>query len=460
VNDILDYSKLEAGSLELERKPFDLSATVEDVMGLLASAARQKRIDLVLDYPAAAPRRFIGAATRVRQILLNLIGNAIKFTDQGHVLVSVAPLSTNSDGTEMRIAVTDTGIGIPEEKLPLLFEKFSQVDGSDTRKYGGTGLGLAICDRLVRLMAGAIGVESREGAGSTFWFRLPLAADETDAPAPAPDGSLERIRALIVAPKSLNQRALEQSLDEFGMRSIRASGAEEAISLLRAAAEAGDPFRVVLLDDAPAPARAPELRHCAVVKLSLGEPGKLNSSCRDVTLRKPVRRSELAQAIRSGLAGIPPAQPEQRPERILPGSWEWAGPLFDLNPQVRILVVEDNPVNQKVAHRLLDRMGLRAEVAANGREAVDMFARAPYDFILMDCQMPVMDGYEASRLIRQQPGAGKTVPIVACTADAMESTHDRCIDAGMNDCLIKPVNPAKLEAVIGRWLPELALAGR
>ncbi len=465
VNDILDYSKLEAGRLELARRPFDLVDVIEDVTSLLASAAEQKCIDLVLDYPAAAPRRFIGAMTRVRQVLLNLAGNAIKFSDGGSVLISVAPLSASSAGTEMRIAVTDTGIGIAEEKLPLLFEKFSQVDGSDTRKHGGAGLGLAICDRLVRLMGGSIGVESRQGEGSTFWFRLPLPADETAAPAPRPDASLERLRALIVAPKSVNQRALQQSLDEFGVRGSCAAGMDEAILLLRAAAEAGDPFRIVLRDGAPGLSRPPEFRNCAVVTLTLGgtsgETAAGGRGSHDVVVRKPARRSELAQAIRSALVGVPVPQPVRHVEPVRVGAApSMAADPPQLNSEVCILVVEDNPVNQKVASRLFERMGLRTEVAANGREAVDMFAHTPYDFILMDCQMPVMDGYEASRLIRQQPGAGATVPIVACTADAMEGARDRCIDAGMNDCLTKPVNPAKLEAVIGRWLPQLALAAR
>jgi len=323
INDILDFSRMEAGKLAIEHEPFDLREVIGEVVGILTPRARTSGLGLSVVYPEDLPRRFGGDSGRIRQVLMNLVSNALKFTPRGEVRVAVDCVGLEGVNARMRVAVHDTGVGIPPDKQHLVFEKFSQVDSSNTRKYGGTGLGLAIAKQLIELMHGEIGMDSQEGEGSTFWFAVPL-------------------------------------------------------------------------------------------------------------------RVETRQT----------APPVTRARKHIPDP-----PLLD----ARVLLAEDNPVNQKVAAGMLRRLGLRADVASNGREAVEKCSAEPYDIVLMDCQMPEMDGYSASiELRRQELGAGRRMPIIAITADARDGTRERCLEAGMDDYLVKPIKLEDLRAMVGRWVPQAA----
>jgi len=468
INEILDYSKIDAGKLHIESYPFDLCEVIEEVHGLLATGASQKNIDLLLEYPAQTPRKLIGDGARIRQVVTNLVGNAIKFTSSGHVLVSVERAGQDTGSSRMRISVVDTGVGIPKEKAGLLFEKFSQVDGSTTRKYGGTGLGLAISKRLVNLMGGSIGVESRLGEGSTFWFELPLEPDtEADGGPPLGDG-ITGLRVLILGDNQVSLRLLEEQITGWGARCGSFAARERALQAMRTAQEAGAPYHLVLLDGpmregegiafASAIRSDPSLDGCRIAMASfigpVQEGSHAGSGIIDVRLDKPVRQPELFNT----LAGVWAKRQGAEPSQSL-GAKPTAA---DLKPaasdpfatcESRILVVEDNAVNQKVACRLLERLGLRADVAANGREAVEMFALGPYALILMDCQMPEMDGYEATREIRRREGAARQVPVIAMTADAVAGCRERCLEAGMDDYVTKPVRPDLLYQALSKWLP-------
>ena len=370
----------------------------------------------------------------------------------------------------MRISVQDTGVGIPQEKIGLLFEKFSQVDGSTTRRYGGTGLGLAISKRLVNLMGGHIGVESRLGEGSTFWFDLPLRLDTQPHVALPPEADISGLRALIWGDNEVTRRVLDEQITGWGMRTLCLAAGEQALQAMRAAQEASDPYLFVLLDclipeDGIALARAirsdPSLRGCVIVMSSsiaqCQEVSQTQSGIIDACLGKPVRRSQLFNALVSAWAKRQGAGPS--------GSLRAKPKAADLKQAVtgkfagcnsRILVVEDNVVNQKVACRLLENFGLRTDVAANGREAVQMSALVPYGLILMDCQMPEMDGYEATRQIRRREGPARQVAVIAMTADAMAGARERCLEAGMNDYISKPVKVDELCGALSRWLPDCA----
>ena len=322
INDVLDFSKIEAGKLELRPTSFDLRQVLEEVADMLAQPAESRRVQLILDYPASIARRFIGDAARIRQVATNLVGNGMKFTESGHVRIKVSAEPRSERESLIRIEVEDTGPGIPPEKLNLLFQKFSQLDGSTTRSHGGTGLGLAISKQLVELMNGSIGVESVAGSGSKFWFSLPLIEESDSVPAAAPN------------------------------------------------------------------------------------------------------------------APLPASEATER--------------------RIRALIVEDNRVNQLLATRMLDRIGITADLARNGREAVEMFQLSSYQLVLMDCQMPEMDGYEATREIRNLEGDGRRVAIVAMTADAMVGTRDQCLAAGMDDYITKPVKLEALSQVVRKWTSEPA----
>ena len=456
INQILDYSKIEAGKFHVESYPFDLCEVVEDVNDLLAPAAADKKIELILEYPPLAPRRFIGDGARIRQVVTNLVGNAIKFTFSGHVMVSVDCAGQDVANSQMRVRVRDTGVGIPPEKIGLLFEKFSQVDGSDTRRFGGTGLGLAISKRLVNLMGGSIGVQSRPGEGSTFWFNLPLRLDMQPQAAPPPVADIGGLRVLVLAAHEVDRRVLREQITGWGMRGESFASTGQALEAMRAAQGSGDPFRFVLLDcplpesDGSALARAihsdASLGGAVIVMLSaIGqsqEAGPATAGVLDVCLCKPVRQSQLLHAFRN-------LRDKRNPAESKPAA---SGKFAARNG--RILVVEDNPINQRVARRLLERLGVRMDVASNGREAVEMSALVPYGLVLMDCQMPEMDGYEATREIRRREGPAGRVPVIAMTADAMEGSREKCLAAGMDEYIAKPVKLDELHAVLSRWLPQ------
>jgi signal transduction histidine kinase/CheY-like chemotaxis protein len=467
INDILDFSKVEAGRMVIEDMNFDLRMVVEEVNEMLAPRAEEKGLELILHYPPDVPRFCIGDACRIRQILTNLVGNAVKFTSKGQVVTTVKLQGLDTGVARIEVAVADTGVGIRHDKLGLLFEKFSQVDGSTTRKYGGTGLGLAISKQLVVLMGGTIGVDSQPDEGSTFWFRLPLKLDPEQPGEPVAIDDLRNLRALIVDDNEVNRRVLDEQTNSWGMRGDCCGTPEEALQALRAAQEGGAPYHFALLDyqmpgmDGIALARAikadPAIRGVRIVMLtSAGQLGMSRSEGPGIEacLRKPVRQSQLLNTLtavwskkRNGQPDAP-AQPANRTADLKAALASWAG-----GTPIRVLVAEDNPVNQKVAVAILGRLGLRADLASNGREAVDMVQALPYDLVLMDCQMPEMDGYEATVEIRRREGANQHIAIVAMTAEAMAGSRERCLAAGMDDHIAKPVNAKELFDALLKWVP-------
>ncbi len=468
INDVLDFSKIEAGKMNLERFPFDLRLVIEEVNELLAPKAEERRLDLVLAYPPGVPHQFVGDASRIRQVVTNLVGNALKFTSAGYVLITVECESMDAARANLRISVQDTGVGIPADKANLLFQKFSQVDASTTRKYGGTGLGLAISKQLVDLMGGSMGVESRPGEGSTFWFTLPLLLDPHPCAAPVPLSDLRGLRALVVDDNAVNRRVLEQQLTDWEMRNTLLESGTEVVSTLRRAAHAGDPYHFVLLDyqmpemDGAMVAEAvrsdPAFRDAIVIMLtSIGRWSELKhmkSARLDAFLVKPVRQSQLLNALvttrakRLGVGNSVPISAQSNSGGTVASSITFAG------KGLRVLLAEDNVVNQKVGAALLSKFGVRVDVVANGHEAVQMLRALPFDLVFMDCQMPEMDGYEATREIRRLEKAGQHTVIIAITAEALAGARDQCIAAGMDDYIAKPFKKADVSSALQKWLPR------
>jgi signal transduction histidine kinase/CheY-like chemotaxis protein len=471
IDDILDVSKIEAGKMTVEPIPFDLRLAVEDMAELMASKAQEKGLDLILRFSPDTPSRVVGDAGRIRQILINLAGNAVKFTTKGHVYVSVECEERTGEQARLRFSVADTGIGIPSPKLGHIFERFTQADASTTRKYGGTGLGLSISKQLVELMDGKMGVESKVGEGSRFWFTLPLPVDLTP-PDPAPiDMDMTDVRVLGVDNNPTNLFVLREQLNSWGLRNDSSSSAEDALNLLRAAQSVGDPYQIAILDqqmptmDGEELARTiradAKLKNTALVLLTSigtrGDAARMKEAGFSVYLTKPARASQLLNALitvwgnhkRTPSAQFVNRHPvTERRTAIFPS--ESAEPIFS----ARVLIVEDNAVNQLIAARLLERLGCRVDVAPNGRKAVEMVGLQPYDAIFMDCQMPEMDGFEATQEIRRREGSSVHRPIIAMTANAMQGDRERCLDAGMDDYVSKPIRKADLTEALERHLPK------
>ncbi|MGI8807732.1 MAG: response regulator [Acidimicrobiales bacterium] len=464
INDILDFSKIEAGRMDLEEIDFDLRSTVEGATELVAEQAHGKGLELAVLVRPDAPLDVRGDPGRLRQILLNLVGNAVKFTEQGEVVVRVG--LDPADPVLLRFEVCDTGIGIGPDEQARLFQSFSQADSSTTRRYGGTGLGLAICRQLVELMGGLIGVDSVPGSGSTFWFTARLApASAPVAGLRADPPGLDGLGALVVDDNATNRTILEQSLASWQMRPAATDAGEPALLLLREAAARSDPFDLAILDyhmpgmDGLELARAiradPALASTKLVLLtSSGRWGHAQSAGGteiDAFLTKPIRQSALYDALVT-VTGLPEA-PGGRVVTV--------STVADVRGKARahVLVVEDNIVNQKVAAGMLERLGYRVDVAANGIEAVDAVARVPYALVLMDCQMPEMDGYEATAEIRRRQAGGPRTPIIAMTAGAMQGDEDRALAAGMDEFVTKPVKMDQLGAVLERWVDSAAAGG-
>jgi signal transduction histidine kinase/DNA-binding response OmpR family regulator len=462
IDDILDFSKIEAGRLELEAIDFDLTAIVEDSLDLLAERAQGNGLELACVVQPDVPRVVTGDPGRLRQVLLNLVGNAIKFTHEGGVVVRVS-LTGGDETTAVRFEVTDTGIGIASEAQARLFQPFSQADTSTTRRYGGTGLGLVICKRLTEAMGGAIGVESEPGRGSTFWFTV---AVKSGAEASAPFGTISPLRArhvLVVADQVIVRSALVQQLRAWDVVVDEAGDGAEALDRLRAATGSDVRRDAVLVDlqrasmDGRALAGAiaadPALAGTVLVMLSprarMGV-GPTPAVGIAASLTKPVRPTRLREALMGALRGdkVPPAARAQAPS----GKSTAADALRSL----RILVAEDNAINQRVAVSMLEKAGHRVDLVNNGREAVEALDRRSYDLVFMDCLMPQMDGFEATRAIRAaEVGTDRQVPIVALTANAMERDREQCLAAGMNDYLAKPFTKQALTAALERWTAPL-----
>jgi PAS domain S-box-containing protein len=460
INDILDFSKIEARKLDLEILEFDLAALLEDFASSIALKAQEKGLELTCSMDRDVPASIRGDPGRLRQVLLNLAGNAIKFTSAGEVSIRASLVAATAGGIVVRFAVRDTGIGIPEEKRGLLFREFSQVEASTARKFGGTGLGLAISKRLAELMGGEIGVKSAPGQGSEFWFTARFARGAGTVRQATPAAVLRDVRVLVVDDNDTNRELLIGHLRALGVRAEGAQDGPTALVKLGSPGESADPFRVAILDaslpviDGRAVARAIEADRrlegtTTVLMTALGNQGTgpTGSVRIDASWTKPIRWSAIAESLAAVLSKKPFRSPEPavNTPRSLPD-------LGGRNP--RILLVEDNITNQKVAAAMLRKFGLRIDAVANGIEAIRTLESLPYDLVLMDVQMPEMDGLEATRRIRAPDSTvrDRRIPIIAMTAHAMQGDRERCLAAGMDDYVVKPVMPGPLKETLIRWL--------
>jgi signal transduction histidine kinase/CheY-like chemotaxis protein len=461
INDILDVSKIEAGKLDVDNAEFSLLDCLGEAVKTLALRAHEKDLELALRVAPDVPDKLIGDPTRLRQIVINLVGNSIKFTAAGEVSVRVTVDASDVDGVALHFAVADTGIGIPPEKRKVIFEAFAQADNSTSRQYGGTGLGLTISSRLVSIMGGRMWVESEVGKGSTFHFTLKLRRGEPAAAArpmlkPA---VLRGVAVLVVDDNSTNRQMLNELLGHWGMRPTLAASGSQGFEILEQTHAGGRAIPLILLDS-----RMPEMDGFAFAKrvkddarfktsiimmlTSAGQRGDA-ARCRDLRISaylvKPIQQVELLDAILSVL-GRKPASPEQPPPLVTRHS------LREERRKLRILLAEDNPVNQMVAVRLLEKMGHTVKVVPNGREATLLLEKEQFALVLMDVQMPEMDGFEATRLIRGKEALNhQHLPILAMTAHAMKGDRERCLAAGMDGYIAKPISPADLFAEIDRF---------
>jgi signal transduction histidine kinase/HPt (histidine-containing phosphotransfer) domain-containing protein len=477
INDILDFSKIESGKLELENQPFDLRASIEDALDLLAAKAAEKGVEVACVMEDGLPPQMSGDVTRLRQVLVNLLSNGIKFTAAGEVVVEVKALSApqhskkGAERWQLHFRVRDTGIGIPVDRLARLFKSFSQADASTARHYGGTGLGLAISKRLVELMGGKMWVESIPQKGSTFHFTLPLQAI-ADAPVPAydePQPQFAGVRLLVVEPNATQRQILAAQAGKWGMKVRDTQSAAQALEWVRA----GEGFDAAILarqnSEMDGLALASELRKATSAKTwpfvllapmgTHAEQAGSDPASFAGYLTKPIKPAQLREVLLSALSGAKRAEPKA------------AAVSSKLDPKLasrlplRVLVCDDNLINQKVALRLLQQMGYRADQAGNGEEALAALDRQPYDLIFMDLMMPKMDGLEATRIIRQRqqqpaqfPNYKSPIVVVAMTASAMQGDREKCIEAGMDDYLSKPVRLEDVRATLERWGPEAAKA--
>ncbi len=513
INDILDFSKIEAGKMTIDPIPCALDTVVYEVAELFQAKTSEKKIDFAVRYAPTLPSRFIADPGRIRQILTNLLGNAIKFTAKGGIRLSVEPASSNDlDGVHpldpsairVKFSISDTGIGIPAEKVNSVFEKFTQADASTTRHYGGTGLGLAISTRLAELMGGKMSVRSTVGEGSTFSFTLPLTVDSVSPDSLVPPLDLTALRVLQVDENDANRQVMREQFHHWNLRHSACSSGKEALFLLRAASDDGDPFHFAILDDQIAGsdpgslARSiksdPQISATLLIMLSSrgqrGDAHRVVEAGFDGYLVRPIRPSFIFAALCAIWADAQDRTKKRTlvtrhslAERITPSILQGNPQDFDLSelrrsvvpqyvpqphPQIvpastagnvvpRLLLVEDNAVNQLVASRMLQRLGFTVEFATDGKKAVDMVIANRYDLVFMDCQMPVMDGYQATEQIRRTEPPGRHTIIVAMTANAMQSDRERCIKSGMDDYVSKPINKSEVVAVLKRYLPASAL---
>jgi two-component system, sensor histidine kinase and response regulator len=458
VSDILDFSKIEAGKLELETVPFNLGKLIDNTVTILGDAARRKRLELLSFVEPRIPVVLQGDPGRLQQVLVNFTNNAIKFTDKGAVVLRAELQEQTASDVRVRFSVKDSGIGIPPDRIDRLFKCFSQVDASTTRKHGGTGLGLAICKQIAELMGGQIGVESEYGLGSTFWLecRFPIEEESGDSRIQPPE--LSHLRVLLLSEHETTARILSESLTGFGVESRHVSDPARTFDELAQAAEEGKPYGLILVDEdcqmnvVPAflkrlheQTAADEIR--TLFLSSSWSAGKREHELFvDGCLHKPVSQSQLLDAILNIVAKNSRETIRFRPAR-----------QRSLASR-KILIAEDNDINQIVTTKVLASAGYECEVAENGKQALEALSRATYDLVLMDCQMPEMDGFEATRRFREQENAAgphsHPVPIIALTANALGGDRERCLDAGMTDYLSKPIDPLKLIDLIEGYLDE------
>jgi signal transduction histidine kinase/DNA-binding response OmpR family regulator len=458
VNDILDFSKIEARKLELDHAPFKVRESLGDTLKLLAGHTHEKGLELMLRIDPETPDDLIGDIGRLNQVIINLVGNAIKFTQHGEIVVQVKPEAVGENKVCLQISVTDTGIGISPDKQQLIFEAFAQIDASSTRKFGGTGLGLSISSRLVELMGGHLSLESEEHKGSTFFFTAVFdrhSKDEPEAPF-QPLIDVKGLPVLIVDDNAINLRVFSEILNHWGMRPTTVDSGEEAILALRNMAESGEAYALILLDAmmpimdgfmvAQTIREDQRFEPVTIMMLSSADRPDDCERCHDLGInlyvRKPVKHSELWNAIQSALGKSAAKAPEALPAA-----------LAEPPRKLKILLAEDNPVNQYMAVVLLEERGHRVQVANNGQEVLDLLATdAEFDLILMDVQMPVMDGFQATEAIRlRERDTGAHMRIIAMTAHALKGDRERCLAAGMDDYIAKPVQEEDLLSTVECW---------
>lgn len=472
INDILDFSKIESGKMELECISFDLQLLMEDVVDMLSIKTREKGVELMLDYSSDTPQYVSGDPVRVRQIIYNIAGNAIKFTEEGHVLMKVSAKAFEHDKVEIEIKVEDTGLGIPEEKLGLIFEKFSQTDMATTRKFGGTGLGLAICKQLTGMMEGDINVSSVEGEGSTFTVTVRLKINEDDRKKPViHKADIKGVKILIIDDSEIARVVMTEQLLKLGAKVESANSAKEALQQLRHAKEAGEPFEIATIDyimegmngdDLGKIIKSDEeIKDISIVMVTSSPRGGDGKKAHKIGfsgyLSKPLHASELENAVTSIWGAKKEGTHDSfvtRHNLIESGDAESQDtakkPSFDL---LNVLLAEDNRVNQIVATQILELFNCNVTIANNGKEALKQFQENDFHIIFMDCFMPEMDGFEATSEIRKLD-IGKDIPIIAFTANALQGDREKCIAGGMNDYISKPVKQSDIEGILMKWSPK------
>jgi signal transduction histidine kinase/CheY-like chemotaxis protein len=466
INDILDFSKIEAGKLEIESIPFDMRESLGESMKALSYRAHQKGLELIYEVQPDVPEALAGDPGRIRQIIVNLVGNSIKFTERGEIFVSVEKESETPDSVHLHFAIKDTGVGIPTDKQSKIFEAFSQADGSMARVYGGTGLGLTICTRLVGLMDGRIWVESEVSKGSTFHFLIALGVQQSSASQPShlDPARLRNLHALIVDDNFTNRRVLHGILSRWGMKPTAVDGGRAALQAIEVANNAGYPFPLILLDGqmpemdgftlAERIHEDPELVNATIMMLTsaghLGDAKRCRELGISAYLVKPIRQGELLDAICQVLDG----GARKKPEPLLTRHT-----LREEKHRIRILLAEDNAINQTLAVRLLEKRGYSVTVAPDGQAAVQAFQTGGFELVLMDIQMPGMDGFEATAAIREKEKlTGTHIPIVAMTAHALVGDQERCLASGMDAYVSKPIRTSQLFSTIESMLAHKGAA--
>jgi signal transduction histidine kinase/DNA-binding response OmpR family regulator len=460
INDILDFSKIEAGRLDLEITDFSLTRCIEETVDLIAHIAQDKGLELISHIQPDVTTALRGDPGRLRQILLNLSGNSVKFTEKGEILLRVSRVEETATHATICFRVSDTGIGIPKDRTDRLFKSFSQIDASTTRKYGGTGLGLAISKQLTQCMGGEIGVDSVEGKGSTFWFTAVFEKQEcvsrkaTEIPLEA-----QGLRVIVVDDNPTTRAVLAEHLVAWGLRAKTVMGGDDALVEMRRAADEGDPFTLAVID-----LKMPGMNGALLEKEIRNDSRLKDTACLLLTPRGKLG-DEISPEAKFAAFVSKPVKPAILRRSILRATGLWgpgetapvAGPLVDVlesdspRRKLHLLLAEDNVVNQKVALRLLKKLGHTADVASNGAEAVEAFRKRIHDAVLMDCQMPELDGFEATRAIREIEDGTRRIPIIAMTANVMKGDREKCLESGMDDHLGKPVRVHELAEMLERW---------